>query len=147
MMHIVISTEVNGFYLDLIDHFDENLFRFLLPKILPVRLIEFGGSKKGDKVHLRFLGLIQADWISRIVEHGVNDNEAYFVDEGVSVPFGITKWRHRHVVRHLSQEKSFIIDDIHFAGQNRFMTFLLYPILYLSFLPRKSLYKKYFRRV
>jgi ligand-binding SRPBCC domain-containing protein len=107
--------------------------------------VTFTGSKKGDKVHLRFLSPIKAEWISEITEDGENEKEAYFIDEGVKLPFPLSSWKHKHVVRKITENSSYIIDDMTFEGINSFFTLFLYPALYIAFYPRKSIYKSYFK--
>lgn len=109
-----------------------------------MEIVAFTGSQKGDTVHIRFVSPIQADWVSKITEHGSNEKEAWFVDEGVQLPFPLGYWKHRHLVRKLTDDTSCIIDDITFRGTNRFLSLLLYPAIYLGFYPRKKIYRRYF---
>jgi ligand-binding SRPBCC domain-containing protein len=143
-MHFEIKTEVKGNYNTIMERFDRQLFEALKPPIGKMEVLEFTGSKKGDRVHLQFLQPIKAEWISEITEDGVNENEAFFVDEGVVLPPGLSYWKHRHIVRKLTENTSLIIDDITFKGSFPILTPLLYPLLYLSFLPRKKIYQSYF---
>lgn len=143
-MNIKLDTTVKGNYKDIMARFDRDLFEALKPKGAKMEIVEFTGSKKGDKVHLRFLSPLRAEWISHITEDGQNEEEAWFVDEGVQLPFPLTYWRHRHIVRKLTNDTACIVDDITFRGPNRLMTLLLYPAIYLGFYPRKKLYRSYF---
>ena len=52
-----------------------------------MEIVQFTGSQKGDKVHVRFIKPIKADWISDIVEDKVTDYKAWFVDVGKVVPW------------------------------------------------------------
>lgn len=143
-MRLQLSTKVKGNYKDIMDRFDRQLFEALKPKQGKMEIVEFTGSKKGDRVHLRFLSPIKADWVSDITEDGSNEEEAYFVDEGVKLPFPLTYWKHRHVVRRLSEETSLIIDDISYRGPNSLVSALMYPALWAAFYPRKQVYRDYF---
>lgn len=143
-MNLQLQTTVRGNYRDLIDRFDRDLFEALAPRQGEMEIVEFTGSRKGDRVHLRFLKPIRAEWVSVITEDAVNDREAYFVDEGVQLPWPLAYWRHRHVVRKITDDTSCIIDDIAFRGVNPLLTALLYPAIYLGFYPRKKIYREYF---
>jgi len=143
-MNIRLQTKVNGNYKDIMHQFDRDLFEALKPRQAKMEIVEFTGSKKGDKVHLRFLSPIKAEWISHIVEDGVNDREAYFIDEGTSLPFPLTSWRHQHIVQKITEDTSYIIDDMTFSGSNALITALIYPGIYLGFYPRKKVYQNYF---
>ena len=144
-MNIQLKTKVDGNYQDIMRLFDRNLFEALKPKNAKMEIVEFTGSKKGDKVHLRFLSPIKAEWISEITEDGENDNEAYFIDEGVKLPFPFSSWRHKHIVQKITENSSYIIDDMTFEGINSLFTLFLYPALYVAFYPRKGIYKSYFK--
>ena len=144
-MQIRFEAEVPGHYLEVMAQFDRKLFEALLPKNAKVEIVEFTGSKKGDRVHLRFLSPIKTDWISEIIEDGENDNEVYFVDQGAKLPPGLSYWRHKHIVRKLTDKTSLIIDDISYKGTNTLLSILLYPGIYLGFYPRKRIYRQYFR--
>lgn len=143
-MNIKIETEVKGNYLEVMEQFDLKLFEALKPKGVDMEIIEFTGSKKGDKVHIRFRSPIKAEWISLITEDGHNENEAWFVDEGDTLPFPLSYWKHKHIVRKLSDTTSMIVDDITFEGSNKLMSALIYPGIYTGFYPRKKIYKRFF---
>ena len=143
-MKIRLQTKVKGYYTDVMSRFDKDLFKALEPDLGKMEIVEFTGSKKGDRVHLRFLQPFKAEWISDIVEDGRDDNSAYFIDEGVKLPFGIQNWRHIHIVEKIDERSSWIIDDIEYTGRNQLHTLLLYPMLFLAFYPRKQKYRSYF---
>lgn len=139
------STHVEGYYLDVMDRFDLALFKALAPPLVPLEILNFTGSKTGDQVHLRFGKPVNMDWVSKITDHGSNEQLAYFVDEGVKLPFPLSTWHHQHVVQKISDSQSMIIDIIDFKAQNTFLSVLIYPILYFSFYQRASTYRKYFQ--
>ncbi len=143
-MKIQIVTKVNGNYQDLILQFDRKLFEALKPPIGKLEILKFTGSKKGDRVHLRFLSPVKTEWISDITQDEINEKEAFFVDEGVKLPFPLRYWKHKHIVQKITADSSFIIDEITFKGSNFLFTFLLYPALYIAFWLRKKTYRSYF---
>ena len=145
-MNIQLSTSVDGNYKDIMRQFDRKLFEALKPSLADMEIIEFTGSEKGDKVHIRFNSPIKTEWISHIVDHGENESESFFIDEGVKLPFPLSYWKHKHIVRKITNETSYIIDDITFNGPNFLISWLLYPAIFMGFYPRKRTYKKYFRK-
>jgi ligand-binding SRPBCC domain-containing protein len=147
MMRIQLKTKVNGNYKDIISQFDRRLFEALKPKHAKMEIVEFTGSEKGDKVHLRFHSPIKTDWISHITEDDQDEKEAFFIDEGVKLPFPLSFWRHKHIVRKITNDTSYIIDDISFKGVNILLSLILYPAIYLGFFPRKKVYRAYFGEV
>jgi ligand-binding SRPBCC domain-containing protein len=143
-MNIQLKTPVKGNYRNIMARFDRQLFEALAPKAAKMEIVAFTGSKKGDTVHIRFVSPIRADWVSKITEDGHNDQEAWFVDEGMQLPFPLGYWKHRHLVQKLTEDTSCIVDDITFEGKNMLWSWVLYPAIYLGFYPRKSIYQEYF---
>jgi ligand-binding SRPBCC domain-containing protein len=146
-MKIKLSTVVSGHYLEVMKRFDRDLFTALLPPVGKTEIVEFTGSETGDKVHLRFITPFKAEWISDITDHGQDEDHAWFVDEGRTLPFGLKYWRHKHIVKKVDDHTSEIIDDITFKASNTVFSMLMYPGLWLSFIPRKPIYRKYFQKI
>lgn len=124
--------------------FDRKLFEALTPKFPPVEIKAFTGSQKGDQVHIRFKVPPYFDWISDIVEHGSNEKEAWFIDEGNTLPFPLKYWRHRHIVQKIDENYSLIIDDITFKTSNALLDRMIHPAMLMAFKPRKKIYRDYF---
>jgi len=143
-MNIKFETTVQGHYLEVMKGFDRDLFEALKPKHGSMDIIEFTGSKKGDRVHIRFTSPIKADWVSLITADGHDEQEAYFIDEGQELPFPLKYWQHKHIVRKIDEQTSLIIDDITFKAGNRLMSTAMYPAIYLGFAPRAKIYQNYF---
>jgi ligand-binding SRPBCC domain-containing protein len=143
-MNIKFETKVNGNYREVMAKFDRALFEALKPKLGTMEIVEFTGSKKGDRVHIRFVSPIKAKWVSDIVEDYEDEKEAYFIDEGVELPFPLSYWQHKHIVRKIDENTSLIIDDITYEANNWLFTKLMYPALYLGFAPRGPIYRSYF---
>lgn len=95
-------------------------------------------------VHIRFSIPWKSNWISEITDSKKQANEYYFIDKGVKLPFGLKQWEHRHGVKGINKNKTQIVDEIDFSTGYKLIDFLIYPILYFTFLPRKNLYRKYF---
>ncbi len=139
MMNITLRSKVGGEVAAIFERFDERLFKFLLPP--GAQLIEFGGSKKGDIVHLKLP--LAGEWVSEITENGASADTRYFIDEGRKLPFPLKEWRHKHIL-HRAGNSTFIEDNMNFSTGSIFTDILFYPVLYLSFLPRVWQYKRYF---
>ncbi|GEM_PF-158067 len=140
IMNITLKSKVYGDLRTVYDRFDADLFRYLLPP--RAQLIEFGGSKKGDRVHLK-LPLV-GEWISEIIEDGSSEAKCYFIDEGRKLPFPLKKWKHKHIL-HAEGSRTIIEDNMSYATGNIITDVLFYPLLLLSFLPRIWQYKSYFK--
>ena len=145
-MKITLKTKVEGNYKEVMEKFDINLFEALKPPLADMEIVEFTGSKRGDRVHIRFNAPIKAEWVSLITEHGHDEHQAYFIDEGEVLPFPLKKWRHKHIVEKINESESYIIDEMSFSGSNWLMDIFIYPGILLGFLPRKRIYKKYFSK-
>lgn len=140
-MRFVLKTRVNRPMQKTFAAFDRRLFEYLMPP--GAKLIRFDGSNEGDIVHLRLP--IAGEWMSRITASYQGKEMAYFVDEGAKLPLGIRDWRHRHIVRE-DGAGSIIEDDIEFSSGRRVLDWLMYPMLYLAFAPRRRRYQAYFNR-
>ena len=139
--HICITTFVRHDYERVYYGFDEKLFISLSPPLMPLRLLRFDGCKTGDEVHLMLP--FGQKWVSVIVEDKITDDEIFFVDEGIRLPFVLKKWRHRHrIIKNGTGSK--IIDDILFEGSSPFIEKMIYPMLKMAFAYRGSVYRRYF---
>ncbi|MFN3800467.1 SRPBCC family protein [Belliella pelovolcani] len=143
-MDITIETTVAQDYLQVKEGFDETLFTKLSPPFPPVKLLRFDGSKTGDLVtlELNFI-FFKQKWTSEITDDQTDEQEFFFIDEGVVLPFFLKKWKHKHRIIK-AKNGSIIRDEISYEGPFGLMTLLLYPALYLQFLYRKPIYKKIF---
>jgi len=146
-MNLVLRTPVKGHYKKVIAAFDRRLFEALKPPLVKMGIKEFTGSQRGDKVHIQFHSPVKAEWISNIVEDEVNDERAWFVDEGVKLPWPLATWTHWHIVEKIDDQHSMIIDNITFTGSNFILSLFLYPAIYLGFYPRKKIYQDYFKNL
>jgi ligand-binding SRPBCC domain-containing protein len=146
-MNLILKTAVKGNYKTVMEAFDRSLFEALKPSVGKMEIVEFTGSKKGDRVHMQFISPVKAEWISDIVEDEVSDTSAWFVDVGVKLPWPLATWRHRHIVEKIDEDNSMIIDDITYTGTNFLFTLFLYPALFFGFYPRKKIYKAYFSKL
>ena len=144
MLRIRLKSKVKGKKDFVFGEFNQKLFMHLLPP--GAKLLKFDGSTKGDIVHLKFGFPFFAQWVSEIVEDQKNEETSYFIDEGRKLPFGLRKWRHIHKVHKSGEDNSMIEDDMSFSTGLMVFDVLLYPLLYLAFLPRVLQYKVYFGR-
>ena len=140
MINITLRSKVSGELTAICKHFDADLFRYLLPP--GAKLIDFGGSKKGDIVHLKLP--LAGEWISEITEDGATEDLCYFIDEGRKLPFLIKDWRHKHILRRQGIN-TIVEDNMNYSTGNIIADILFYPVLFLSFLPRVWQYKQYFK--
>lgn len=143
-MKIRFETQVRGYYTEVMKRFDRDLFEALKPRQGEMEILDFTGSETGDRVHLKFISPISMEWISDIVDHGTDEKRAYFIDEGVKLPFPLSFWRHKHIVEKIDEEYSLIIDDIEYKASPSLLTPIIYPALYAAFSPRKKVYQSYF---
>lgn len=145
-MKIKIDSIVNLAFLQVVEGFNEELFRFLLPPAKIATLINYDGEHIGGKVHIRFYLPWKSDWVSIITDSKKQAAEYYFIDKGVILPFGLKHWVHKHSVKKINADESMIVDEMEFSTGSKFFDLVLYPFLYFSFLPRKKQYRKYFEK-
>lgn len=145
-MKINIETSVNQSVTQVWEQFDEKLLMKLSPPFPPVKLISFG-QKVGEKVTLELnFFIIRQLWVSKITDSYYTVEESYFIDEGTQLPFFLKYWKHKHrIVK--SNTGSVIIDEIEFRTPTILTDYIFYPILYLQFLYRKPIYRKFFKNL
>ena len=145
-MRLVIKTKVAQDMESVWKGFNEQLFKQLNPPFPLVNLKRFDGSETGNEVHLELnFILFKSQWVSLITEHAKQEDEIYFVDEGIRLPALFKYWRHKHrVVK--DGENSIIVDDITFKSFSPVLDVFLLPALYGQFLYRKPVYKRFFSR-
>ena len=143
-MRITICTEVEQDYQSVMKGFNQELFMKLNPPFPPVRLLRFDGCRKDDIValELNFI-FFKQQWVSTIREDGLDEEEFYFIDEGVKLPFFLKHWHHHHRVLQRGAGAK-IIDDITFRSPSLLLDLLLWPVMWLQFLYRKPVYKRLF---
>jgi len=143
-MKITIETAVQQDFLQVKEGFNETLFKKLSPPFPPVKLLRFDGSAKGDLVSLELNFIFfKQKWTSKILEDQTTDQEFYFIDEGIELPFFLKKWTHKHrIIR--AGENAIIRDEIDYQAPFGLLSLLLYPAMLLQFAYRKPIYKKIF---
>ncbi len=146
-MKLKLNTQVKGNYQKIMAAFDRSLFEALKPPFGKMEIVEFTGSKKGDRVHIKFHSPIKAEWVSDIVEDEMTEDMASFVDVGTKLPWPIATWTHRHIVERVDEDNSMIIDDISFTGTNLVFSLILFPAIFMGFYPRKKIYQAYFKKI
>jgi len=145
-MKITIKTCVEQDFLSVKEGFNESLFTKLSPPFPPVKLIRFDGSEKGDLVSLELNFIFfRQNWVSEIIEDKTTDQEFYFIDQGVQLPFFLKFWRHKHRIIK-SGDNSIIKDEISFKAPFFLLTLFLYPAMLLQFGFRIPIYKKIFKK-
>ncbi|MFN4122537.1 MAG: SRPBCC family protein [Flavobacteriales bacterium] len=145
-MKIKIKTAIDGKSPEAaLSAFDKNLFSALAPIFPKLEINRFDGSEPGCTVDITLnAGLFKQRWVSKITERETTPQDAWFVDEGVKLPFFLKFWRHKHHIM-LDKDQLYIIDDIYFKSHTLLFSLLLYPILYLQFRARKPIYKRWFK--
>ena len=144
-MELRITTTVAGNYRQILDQFTEPLFLDLAPVFPKFRLVKFEGSMPGNEVEIELsLFGFPVTWASKITERHITVNEAWFTDEGRKLPWPLKKWKHRHLVTRLSENKSRITDQIYFSTGFGLADLLIYPVMYAQFAARKPVYRRWF---
>lgn len=146
-MRIKIKTKVAQNYRKVFQGFDIKLFMKLKPPLVGLNVKRFDGCSKGDlvQVEISILGFKQ-QWTSLITEQVQNENEIYFIDEGMVLPKPLKYWKHKHLIEK-SVDSSIIIDDITYNSGNFLIDFLLFPAFFMQFYYRKPVYKSYFSKL
>lgn len=120
--------------------FNVRLFKKLNPPWMPAQVVRFDGCRPGDVVRLK-LGFwpLNLDWESQITEEKESLDCWCFVDEGVVLPFFLTKWRHVHRVESKDGHCR-VQDHIDLEFSSVFWSWILMPLMRRQFAYRKPIY-------
>ena len=144
-MKLYFETIVSGSVKEVFFKFDKELFLQLKPPGVTVDLKRFDGCNKGDEIQLELKSPAGTqEWKGIVTDSFVSEDECYFVDEGVKLPFPLTLWSHRHTIKNI-KGKTTIIDDISFEISPKIMTPVFYPILWSVFKYRGPIYRRIFK--
>jgi len=146
-MRIRIVSTVYRPFKQVCEGFNISLFRALLPPLGLVRVVRYEGQNPGDIIDLSFRIPFISNWTVIIKDSWFSHREYGFVDRGLRVPLGIQYWKHSHRVVARDHLSSFIIDDIEYESPWRFYDYILLPIIWGMFFPRKFMYDRYFKRL
>lgn len=124
------------------DQFNRELFIFISPPLIPFSLKRFDGCRKGDEVHIK---LFAQQWVSVMTFEETNASGWSFIDEGKTLPWPLSNWKHHHRVDRIGSTESEIVDDIHYECSPSWMAYVLRPILWSVFAIRPKRYKKFFK--
>ncbi len=137
------------------ENFTEELFKYLLPPVLPVKVLRFEGVDKGAKYSFDLAGGLlpfkippfSTKWSGEIVESGEAQGGFYFLDEGTELPFPLKHWRHLHRILPNPQKGGIdILDMVEYSCHLPLMEYSLYPSFFSLFVCRKQRYGQYFQR-
>jgi len=144
-MHVKVTTQVKQSLTQVKAGFNEDLFLKLNPPFPSVSLLRFDGCLKGDLVELLLdFKVGKQKWVSEITFDNETAERFEFIDEGIVLPFPFRFWKHHHILIG-NAEGCQIVDSIEYKANNKLMTMLLYPLLFLQFVYRKPVYKRVFK--
>ena len=146
-MKIHIITPIKNDMQSTFNKFDRDLFQYLTPPLLSLKIERFDGCQTGDQFHLHLeLGPLKQKWIGKVIDNKCDEKECYFIDEGVELPSPLKAWKHIHRVVKLNEDHCQIEDDISYSTGNKIMDYAIYPVMYLQFKARSPAYQKYLNK-
>ena len=146
-MKITLKTRIRRDFHSVAAGYNQDLFHYLLPPFGMAKLERYDGQKPGDIVHIKFRLPFVNDFKVVIRDVWTSPKEYRFVDRGLVMPFRLEFWQHTHRVVSLGEKRAAIIDQMVFHTGWFLLDLLVYPMLFLSFFPRKWQYKHYFERL
>jgi len=124
--------------------FNEALLKKISPPFPKIHINRFDGCKEGDLVILEInLLFIRVIWSSKIIYSKQDVHQSTFIDEGITVPFGIKQWKHEHSFIKIDDSECYILDDVTYKTSNVFLDIILFPFLWGMIFYRKPFYRKY----
>ncbi len=143
MLKFSLQTTINATIDEVWKQFDKDLLEKLSPPFPIISISTFDGCEINDKVVIDMNFLItKTSWSSLIIENQNSENEKFFVDQGIKMPFGLTYWKHKHGLIKKNSTTTIILDAIEFETPSIILDYILFPLFYGMILYRKPLYKK-----
>ena len=140
-MKFTVSTKILLEPRQALEKFDAPLFTALAPPFPKVRLVRF--SESAVEIALDFL-VYKTVWASKVFPAQFEENQAFFVDEGVRLPPPLKFWRHTH--RLVARPGGALLrDEIEFSTGYRPLDLLVFPFLWAMMAYRKPIYRKRLR--
>ncbi|MFL2997128.1 MAG: hypothetical protein ACJZ1Q_00045 [Candidatus Neomarinimicrobiota bacterium] len=133
--------KINPF--DVIESFHNRDFVDFLISFQPVKILKWTGIKNGESASFKFWFF---GWKKMDVIHQNYQSKTDFLsfeDHGVGLPFGLTSWKHRHIVEKV-QNGTLITDIIFFDESTTVKKFLIKPIMLFPIITRILSYKVWF---
>lgn len=146
-MKFSINSRVRGFSpQQIIEVFDFDLLRELSPPLMKPHALIYEGNRPGSRIHFRLATPSGVkNWIGKIDGYGESENEIWFSDEGIEIPFGIKTWKHKH--RLMKTDYGTIIrDEVEVEFIRPWTALFKLPGIWLQFIYRKTLYEKIITR-
>lgn len=151
-MKFTLVTKVAGKHRDIFRRFNKDLLLQLSPPGTSVSLVRYDEPTAiGGIVELKvkLWGLVKQEWRNEISDYEENDAECFFVDKGLSVPWPLKSWRHKHLIRKAETEGGLecteIVDDIEYSAG--WLTPFIHPVIWAQFAWRRPQYRKIFGEV
>ena len=144
LSHVPVSIEVVK------ENFSEELFKYLLPPLFPLKVVRFEGVQKGAKYEFDLAGgllpgLLSTTWSGEIVDAGDVQGGFYFTDEGTKLPFPLKSWRHLHRILPNPQKGGIdILDMVEYSCYLPLFEYSLYPSFFSLFVFRKKRYSAFY---
>ena len=143
-MHFIQQVKLtNTHHLDVIKSFHDKNFIQYLTAAQPVRIDSWNGidDDKEASFSFWFFGWRKIKVVHK--NYSISNSRLYFQDLGTSLPFGLTKWKHEHIVEPY-KKGSIIIDKVAIDCSSKMKKYLVFPIMIFPILLRRVTYKIWF---
>ena len=129
--------------LDVIRSFHDKSFIQYLTAAQPVRIESWNGidDDKEASFSFWFFGWRKIKVVHK--NYSISNSRLYFQDLGTSLPFGLSKWKHEHIVEPY-KKGSIIIDKVAIDSSSKMKKYLVFPIMIFPILLRRVTYKIWF---
>ena len=103
------------------------LVRFIT-YLQPIKIIEWSGIESGKTAYFKLWFFGWKDFKVIHENYQDNNNFLFFVDKGIKLPLGISFWKHEHSI-FKENENTIIQDSLSFNHNNKYIGYLLFPLL------------------
>ena len=129
--------------LDVIRSFHDRSFVEFLTALQPVKIQSCVGINNNMKASFSFWFL---GWRQIEVEHKnykVSKNHLQFEDRGLVIPFGLSSWKHHHIIE-THKNGTTITDKVEMGSQSLWLRYLIFLIMLFPIFIRRLTYRFWF---
>ena len=124
---------------------DQKMFNALKPPSFLANIELYEGNNLNDRVSIWFK-IFKQRMMVKIIDIHSDNAKCYFVDEGLELPFGLTKWQHKHLVTKGDNNRCILQDEIFFTHKTPLGNWFSFIILQLFLLQRSFQYRSYLKK-
>ena len=129
--------------LDEVRSFHDRRFVEFLTAMQPVKIQNWIGINNNMKASFSFWFFGWRQIEVELKNYKASKNHLHFEDRGLVLPFGLSSWRHYHIVEP-HKNGTIIIDKVEMGSQRSWLRYFIFPIMLFPIFIRRLTYRFWF---